>query len=267
VNCTYFEKLFSGYIDGDLEQEARDALRFHLHGCTRCSTRVSDMERTVRALKGLPVAGLSSQFDQVLRSSLQEERTREIYRKPFWPELMENAVEWLGFARRRSVQYAFAAGFVLVVGLLGGISSYKSPVETVRVVETGLYVPAFVEPSPAMWGLAVPISVPLRPAPVMKVSPVLHTQPQTAVSPSSSPVMLTMVSVSSPQPMPRSRGILTIQTLEPKISGFAVDVSTAGSEFFTQPEETDPSVNTFDATGRRPLPSASSKKRVTRVSF
>jgi hypothetical protein len=283
VNCNNYESFFSSYLDGELDQEARDALRFHLNGCFRCRTKLNDMERTVSVMHGLASARPGPHFDQVLRSRLHEERTREVYTRPFWARVNDAAAEMRDFSRNRSVQFVFAASLLLTVGVLGTLS-WKQPSLASRSMATAvLFAPTPVEPAPASWHLIAPLPVDPQPAPPMAIAASVQREDHEAVRPI--PVLMGAgETVERPERSP-AKNIITIRTMEPQAS--LVSQGNAGTELRTapltgQPADRDlysqPSSSAFDlgiasAGGNRTagtqqfwVPPAS-KRRITRISF
>lgn len=268
MNCHYLERFFSDFIDGELEQKLRDALRFHLHGCSRCRAKVADMEQTVRAVKAMVNVKPRPQFDQMLRNRLQEECTRELYGQPVWFRMKSTGAGFMMLFRRRSVQYVAAASLMLALGLAGALSWNRTTPSAGEAI-AGLMVPTPIEPEPASWAIITPVPVDLRPAPMMTISfSASYVQPSD-ISPTPG-VVWTNRSEDTVRPISRPRGIMTIQTLEPQILNFAKETAAGTTtELSTRPEDADiPVVNAFNASavGRNAL-SASPKKRITRISF
>lgn len=269
MKCSSFENQFSDYIDGELDHKERDALRFHLSGCECCRIKIADMERTVQAVRGLATVHPSPQFDQVLRSRLEQERVREVYRQPFWTRLQEATTDLASFTRKRSVAYGLAASLLATVGIAGFLSVNRN-MPSMTVAMRGLFVPSPVEPAPAPWDMITPKPIDPQLAPMVQLDDgvvadqglVLQNAAANLVTNKSEPIV---------RSASRANSVLTIQTIEPQHTGFYAGTSLktrdqlfqAGSSAFG--ERVGNGLTVAPSGSRSLVPS--SPTRVTRISF
>jgi anti-sigma factor RsiW len=69
MTCRQLVELVSDYLDGRLEQRAREKFEAHLEVCPDCREYVDQVRRSVRALNGLPEDALSAAArDELLRA-------------------------------------------------------------------------------------------------------------------------------------------------------------------------------------------------------
>lgn len=80
--CDKFKESFSGYIEGELPQDARQVLESHLSACPRCRETVHRMRNLRHTLTGLSRLTTSPDFEFKLGQRLQQVNTRSIERLP-----------------------------------------------------------------------------------------------------------------------------------------------------------------------------------------
>lgn len=75
LSCGEVLDRLSDYLDGDLDQAARDQVEGHLRGCDGCARFSSELQSTVRALRAhlTRSARLSAAVRDRLRRALDEE--------------------------------------------------------------------------------------------------------------------------------------------------------------------------------------------------
>lgn len=203
MTCNHYEKQYSDYLDGLLDQESGDEIRFHLNGCARCQTKVGDMERSISALRGLPTVATRPEFDQVLKSRLHTARTQALYAVPFWVSIKEFLSEVALFTRHRTVQMVFTTSLLLTIFVISGLSSYREEPRSAN-----LAIPAFIDQELAAWDIISPIPYESELAPEMAISLVSHIVPQ------NTPVaILDNVIVKYPRPL-NNNAVLTITTMD-----------------------------------------------------
>src|SRR5262249_27344437 len=141
-------RVFSGYLDGDLDEGAQRPLEAHLRDCPRCRAKLASLTATVRALGSLQTdspPGLADSIIAALRAESAPERASG--RRPVgaaapplslvpglsrsargdgamerWPEAVRAAGRWcLQRAQLRlTVPIALVAGVVLSMVNMGG---------------------------------------------------------------------------------------------------------------------------------------------------
>lgn len=269
MKCAYFENRFSDYIDGELDHEERDALRFHLSGCEHCRIKIEDMERTVQAVRGLASVHPGPQFDQVLRNLLEQERVREVYRQPVWTRLHGAMGGVMLFTRSRSVALAIAASLIVTIGLANALFvNRNTPALSVAMLD--YFVPSPVEPTPAPWGIITPKSIEPELAPMVLLYDVgLSVQRLELQN-----IAMVVVGNNSERPVKpasRAKSILTIQTLEPKHTGISSGAAFEPDEQFFVAGGSRSSQSIGNAFTVGPVGSRNgislSPTRVTRISF
>ena len=71
MTCKRYRKLFSAYLDGDLDAEKRRQFEEHLAKCGQCASEFADFEKLVSLTASLPKIQPSSSFDRTLKSRLE----------------------------------------------------------------------------------------------------------------------------------------------------------------------------------------------------
>lgn len=111
MTCKRYIKLFSAYLDGDLDGEKRHQFETHLAECKQCASEFADFKKLVALTAGLPKIQPSSSFDSTLRARLEADEQFSGFRALFG---------------RRSVRILGTACLVLLVTLgIFTIYSYK----------------------------------------------------------------------------------------------------------------------------------------------
>lgn len=134
MQCRDFEPFFSQYIDGELERNRSESIRFHLSGCPRCRLILEEMQQAVNAVQGLPRLAPRPEFAEALRQRLHQEITQDLYQRPGWPRWAEGLTEFWWAGLQRSPQIAVA--FILVVAVGVGMFIFQSGPPAGRVNET-----------------------------------------------------------------------------------------------------------------------------------
>ena len=76
LSCGEVLERLSDYLDGDLDQAAREQVEAHLRGCEGCARFGGEFQSTVRSLKAhlARPSGLPATVRDRLRQALDEER-------------------------------------------------------------------------------------------------------------------------------------------------------------------------------------------------
>lgn len=182
MGCSNYENLFSGYIDGELAREDREAIRFHLNGCHRCLTKLEDMQRTVQAVQGLTALKLRQGFNDSLQQRLHQEVTNELYTKPFWSRWTETFDDLYRFACQRPVQVVFATSMLLT--MIFGAMTWKNIGQHIMQPTTPIArfdLPTPIEPEPAVGQIMAPLPVESEPASYMVLMALRPSEMRTTV--------------------------------------------------------------------------------------
>ena len=84
-NCDHFTKLFSDYLDDDLDEPAKHSLLTHLKDCPACETKLNELKDIKRSLATLPRVKTSASFDMLLHARLRQEmRQKRGWSFPFF---------------------------------------------------------------------------------------------------------------------------------------------------------------------------------------
>ena len=236
MNCNDYEKQFSEYLDGLLDQECGDELRFHLTGCPRCQTKIGDMERSILAIRGLPSLPPRPDFEQVLRSRLHAARTRELYAVPFWASIKGSLDELTQYSRQRTVQLVFATSILVTIAVIIGLSSFPSG-STLAI----LTIPTPVEHDLASWDIISPIPFESELAPAMAISMASHMAPPEIIP--NSPVVILTNSVTKAPHTLTSNAFMTIPTMDSQPSPEFQTVSTIPQKMMEPGSLTNQTIN------------------------
>lgn len=120
MNCKKCKKIFSTYLDGQLDSEQKSRFENHLQICDRCAEDFAKFKKVISLTGGLPVIQLSSNFDTALQEKMSKSYTKKRYASPF---------------RQRYATIALGLACLVLISIIGfHLIDYQQNPKTQRII-------------------------------------------------------------------------------------------------------------------------------------